>query len=120
MDIPALVRAGVATAKGLVGSAMVTVQVEHWDGVTLDAFGNPDLDAPVPYRAVWTKKQGAVRSTTQVLVQYQSTLGFLDPISLRVEDRITLPDGTTGPILNFGGAVDPGTDLPYAAKVYLG
>jgi hypothetical protein len=36
------------------------------------------------------------------------------------QDRITLPDGTTGPILDMAGFIDAGTGQPLATDVYLG
>ncbi len=35
-------------------------------------------------------------------------------------DIITLPDGTTGPILNLAGFTDAGTGHPVATEVFLG
>jgi hypothetical protein len=46
------------------------------------------------------------------------TPGRKEPIDPR--DRITLADGTTGPIVSSGGYVDPGTHRPLAPIVMLG
>jgi hypothetical protein len=41
-----------------------------------------------------------------------------EPVDPR--DRITLPNGFSGPILDVGGVVDPDTGSPYSVQVILG
>ena len=48
----------------------------------------------------------------------EGTAGRREPIDPR--DKITLPDGTAGPIINTGGLVSGGTGKPYMLEVWLG
>jgi len=41
-----------------------------------------------------------------------------EPIDPR--DKITLPNGYTGPIMNINGIIDPATGLPYMFEIGLG
>jgi hypothetical protein len=74
-------------------------------------------------------KQRMVRTAAGQLTVTRATVTFLDVSTLLEvteykglsdEDKITLPDGTTGPILDMGGFVDPGTGIPYATEAMIG
>src|SRR6267142_1415595 len=81
--------------------------------VTHEAFVSQAGDGTVTFAAAVTrpalvvKKQRMVRTSSGEMTQSQASVTFLDPsVSVDTKDRITLPDGTTGPILNTEGYID--------------
>ena len=71
-----------------------------------------------------------VRTSTGADVVVRASVTFLTPLTAngaetRTEpidprDKIILPDGTTGPIVNISGPVDPDTGAPFLFEVLLG
>jgi hypothetical protein len=118
MGLDALVRSGVALAKQL--TADLQVSVSHEAVSSRDLRGKPTYAAAVSRPAIVEKKQRLVRDTTGREVMCSHVISFLQPVSLSVEDRLTLPDGTTGPILSIEGLVDAGTNARFYVIVYLG
>lgn len=88
---------------------------------TQDAKGKRPAVAPVTIQALVEMKQQLVRAVNGELIMSQAKLTLLDPsIVVQLSDKFTLPDGTTGPILNFTGYVDGGTGHPVLSEVFLG
>ena len=92
--------------------------VSHQSFMSADGAGNR-LPGPVVFRkALVNKKQQLVKAATGEMVMSQASVTFLSPVIVTLYDRIILPDGTTGPILNTEGFV---TNInPIMSEVYLG
>jgi hypothetical protein len=128
MDLSGLVRGAAAIARSVTDSLQVTITHEAWIGN--DAYGAPLFATAVARAALSEQKQVLRRTANGENVLSRTKLTFLDPISgngadgrrepFDPRDRITLPDGTTGPILDVSGLADPTTSYPYMYEVYLG
>lgn len=94
-----------------------------------DRFGDVTWSAAATLRAIVDWRQRQVRTPAGVLTVSRAAVTFLDAAALLAatsnagideSDEITLPDGTTGPILDMAGFIDPGTGIPLATEVFLG
>jgi len=92
-------------------------------------YGAWTFPSSVPLKAVVDWKQKQLRTGEGVLSVSRASVLFLDIVALVAatggegisdNDRITLPDGTTGPILDMSGFIDAGTGHPLATEVFLG
>ena len=125
MALADIVRGAVAIANNVTSSLQVIVMHEPWMGS--DKYGKPIYDHPVPRPAMVDRKTASIGG--QQIVQ-NTSVTFICPINphgaanrqepLDPRDRITLPDGWTGPIVNVNGPVDPLTGMPYLYQVSLG
>lgn len=128
MSLDAIVRAGLATAKKITADLQVDVTHAAWTGV--DGYALPTFASAITRKAIVERRQRIIRTTSGETVMSRATVLFLEPIkkngaSGRTEpidprDVITLPDGTTGPIVDVNGLMDPTTDRPYYAEVFIG
>jgi hypothetical protein len=129
MALDSLVRKGVALANKLTTSLQLEVSHEAW--IADDGEGQPQYALPVPYTAIVEEGGKARRSPTGEVVYPQFSLTFLTPIEpngasgrqepIDPRDRLTLPDGRTGPILGApSGVADPETNAAYAKEVAIG
>jgi hypothetical protein len=128
MGLQDLIRSGVATANGITEELQVAVTHEPWVGK--DQYGGPVFGTPVSRQALVEMKQRLRRSYTGQEVMQMAAVTFLVPVEpngaagrrepIDPRDRITLPDGTTGPILDAAGLADPDTANPYFQVVALG
>ena len=84
---------------------------------------------PVQLRAIVDWKQKQVRTMTGILTVSRASIILLNVaevaaatagVGIDDDDRFTLPDGTTGPILDMSGFIDAGTGEPLATEIYLG
>jgi len=133
MPFAGIVRAGIATAKSLLGGAdnlMDNVTIRYWIQ-DLDPQGTPDLSAPVPFEAVVVRKQQVVKKADGQEAVSHTYLAFLEALPPRgtgngrrepldERDVITLSDGTTGSILTPEGLMDREILAPFLHEVYLG
>lgn len=87
---------------------------------TASGEGVVTYSAAVQRKALVVYKQGAVRRQDGQLVQYRAVVYFLEDVVVTMQDIVTLPDGTTGPIVNIGGFADRLTGRSYYKEVYLG
>ena len=86
----------------------VEVSVTHQSGITRSASGrityaNTDTRQAIvePVTQSFTDTNGAARVS-------KATITFLYPVAIDVDDKITLPNGQTGPILRISeGLADP-------------
>ena len=128
MSLLDVLRTGVKIADAITKPLQPEVSFERCTGS--DGFGTlAYAEGIVPLRAIVEEKQKNVRTSSGELTISSVTVTLLDVDALvaatvgagvQVQDRITLPDGRTGPILNTGGFVDAGTGRPIATEVYLG
>jgi hypothetical protein len=127
MSLLNVVRSAVKTADLATRPLQATVSYQRYTGQ--DAFGDPSFAASVSLLAIvdWRARQR--RTATGVLTVSRAMVTFLDASALAAatagngiddKDVLTLPDGTTGPILDLGGFVDAGTGLPIATEAFLG
>jgi hypothetical protein len=128
MGLADVVRGGVRIANGITSGLQVVVSHEAWIGQ--DAYDKPQFATAVSRPALVEAKQRLRRTTSGKEVMQRASITFLEmpeangaaerrePIDPR--DRLILPDGTTGPILDVAGLTDPGTDAAYLLEVALG
>jgi len=127
MSLLDIVRSGVKLADKLTDSLQSTVTYERHTGD--DGYGTDIFAAPVTLKAVVDWKQKHLRTSTGELSVSRASVMFIDIAELNAAtggaglndgDRITLADGTTGPILDMSGFIDAGTGHPVATEVFLG
>lgn len=86
-----------------------------------DTYGEVTRSAGVLTPALVEMKQQMVKGLTGSLVASRAKVTFLNPaVVIHAKDRLTLPDGTSGPIVAFDGLVDKGTGNPFLTQVYIG
>lgn len=84
------------------------VSIGHRAYVAQDALGDGEpFAASVARTAVMKEIKQAQYSVDGMEIQNQSRLVFLGNVTVGSHDEITLPDGTTPPILEIGGVRDP-------------
>ena len=123
-----IVRNAVAKIDGTTKSLQTTVLLSRWISQTYD--GTPSYAAPISVKAVVEYKQEQRQSPsgqTRVSKAHVIIISPLDPLGspdrsepLDERDLVTLPNMTTGPILETSGVVDPVTGLPYMHEIWLG
>jgi len=128
MSLLNVLRSAVKVADTITKSVQATVTFRHCTDANTAGRGVPSYDAPVPLLAIIDKKQKMVRTPSGQIIASTATLTFLDVaavaavtggVGIKVNDKITLDDGSSPPILNVGGFVDAGTDQPLATTVWL-
>lgn len=104
--------------------------VKHHAWIGQDQFGNETYAFPVDRKAIITVREqdrpgqmGQVTRTTAHLllldpVEPNGTTGRLEPVDTR--DKIVLPDGSTAPIVETNGLIDPDSTRPFFMEVWLG
>jgi hypothetical protein len=92
--------------------------VAVYDGT--DAYNKPTYSSAVTYSCVLEQKTRLVRTPGGQEVMSKHLLTFVQPVEVGPKDRITLPDGSTGPILDVNGVMDSETERPFCTEVLLG
>lgn len=94
------------------------------DGYGGDAFGDP---VQVPAICDWiqvslttSNGQLAVSRSSVQFLNIEDVVRITNGEGIGDQDEITMPDGTTGPILDMKGFIDAGTGHPLATEVFLG
>lgn len=128
LDLSAIIRDGVATADTITKSMQATVIHHAYTGQ--DRSGTPSYAAPVSYKAIVEYRQESRKTDEGTEQLSRAYVAFIQPVAAngaagRVEpiderDLITLPDMTTGPILEVRGLTDDDTNRPYFSEVWLG
>lgn len=127
MGFASLVRSMVKVADGLTKDLQSKVWYERY--LTSDRYGKKLFAAKVLIDAAVDWKQHQVRTMAGELTTSRTHLTFTNIEQLRIatggdgiddNDKFTLMDGTTGPILDMSGYLDPGTAQPFATEVWLG
>ena len=92
-------------------------------------YGTWTYPTAVPLKAIVDWKQKQIRTQAGVLSVSRASVTFLDVVALAAatngdgiddNDKVVLPDSTTGPILDMAGFIDAGTTRPLATEVFLG
>lgn len=127
MSLLDVVRSAVKIADQVTKPLQATVAYSRFTGS--DGYGTPIYAGAVSLRAIVDWKQRQARTSTGILSVSRASVTFLDVAALVTatsgvgigdEDKIVLPDGTTGPILDMSGFVDAGTGEPVATEVLIG
>lgn len=127
MSLLNVIRDAVKVVDSVTKPIQATVSYQRRTGQ--DAFGAPTYAAAVNLRAIIDWKATQRRTSTGILTVSRAVIAFLDVAALSAatggagiddSDLLVLPDGTTGPILDLGGFIDPGTGIPIATEAYLG
>jgi hypothetical protein len=117
MGLDALVRSGVAMAKSLTASLQPTVS--HAAYVSRNEYGVPTYATAVDRPALVEVKSRWLRRTDGSELVARATVTILENVTVTPLDKIMLPDGSTGPILDVQGLADPAGGLFYV-QVFLG
>lgn len=129
MALSDIVRSGIATIDGITKSLQVAVTHAAW--ISDEAgYGAPKFDAPITRRCLIEPKNTmkVTKDGREIVQRFQLTLiapvspngavGRTEPIDPR--DALTLPDGSTGIIMNVSGLTDPKTNRAYMWEVAIG
>lgn len=128
MDLAALVRKGVGTVDTFTKSLQPTVQHFAWTGQNI--YGKATYAAPVSLKVIEEQevRQHETKSGQSVMTRAKVTIlqpitpngavGRDEPVDSR--DKITLSDGTSGPIVDIVGMTDPSTTRPFFVEVWIG
>ena len=135
MGLETTIRKGVAIADKLTKSLQVAVTHKRWTGT--DSEGGEDvldfgvsLKAIVEFKTKFLRRTGGQQYNTAEESIQRATITIIGPITdfvangrtnpIDVRDQFILPDGSSGPILNIEGVVDPLTGSPYSYEISLG
>lgn len=127
MSLLDVVRSGVKIADDTTKSLQAEVTYERSLG--LDGYGKPIYAAPVKLLAIVDYKSSQVRSQQGIMTVSRASILLLDVKAVAAatgdkgidnNDKFTLPDGDTGPLLDIRGFVDAGTKFPVATEVMIG
>lgn len=123
-----LVRLSVKLADKFTRDGQSDVTHEAWIGE--DKFHKAAYAAPVTLRCVVDSRQRMIITNTGQAITVMSTLTFTSPIKengasgrrepIDPRDKMTLPDGFTGPIIDTGAPIDPKTRQGYITQIMLG
>lgn len=126
MSLLDVVRGAVKIADDVTKSLQATVAFSRCTGT--DAYGTLTYGASVSLRAIVEFKQQQIANADGIVVASRLTVLFLDIAALTaatagtgvtLKDKIVLPNGETGPIINLGGFLDAGTGRPIATQAYI-
>lgn len=127
MGLLETLRSGVKLADKVTKPLQATVRYERAKGN--DGYGKPTYASVVQLRAIVDFARKQVRTQSGELTVTRATIDLLDIDAvvratngegIGNDDRFTLPDGDTGPILDISGFIDAGTGNPIATTVMLG
>lgn len=119
MALADILRNGVKTASKIVESLKCNVTWVHV--TTRDGSGTVTATSTSTVRALVDRSKKQIFTSSGVLATLDATLTFVDPIgAVDPDDVFTLPDGTTSPIVDTGGFVDPSTGRSFVNEVKLG
>lgn len=118
MGLLDVLRVGVAVANSV--TADLQPEVTHRVFVHASGKGKKDF-LDVPRRAIVTKQQKLVKTSSGEMKMSTAQICFLDPgVVMNELDEIILPDGSGGTVLATNAFVDRGTGGPLLTEVYLG
>jgi len=129
MGLADVIRSGVAVINSVTSDLQVTVQHYAWTGNNDDGESTYDtvvnLSAIVQYgKSITLVKEGReliIKGTSVTVVGPITDNGASnrqEPVDPR--DRLVLPDGTSGTIVDIKGVADPSTSAQYIYEVFLG
>lgn len=114
MGLADTIRSGIATAHALTAELQATVSHRAWTGQ--DETGKATYAAAVSRTAIVEQRQRLLRRADGTEIMTAAMLTFLTPIAangaatrrepIDPRDTFTLPDGTTGPVVDVAGMTD--------------
>jgi hypothetical protein len=126
-DYAKMLRDGVKLIKETTLSLQPVVTLHQW--VAQDLYGKP-LYAVITLQAITVQAPNMHKTSNGQLVAVQAYVAFLEPVppngtAGRLEpidprDKIVLPDGSWGPIVEVKGFIDAGTGKPMFSEVWIG
>jgi hypothetical protein len=117
MAFDKVIRSALVTANKVTASLQATVS--HAAFSSADSYGNPTYASAKNRKALVEFKPKMVKTTSGEEKVSKATVTFIQPVAVDLRDQITLPDGTTSPILAISGLVDPSTDELYMLQIFL-
>jgi len=128
MDIAKLVRESVALADSMSDSAQDDITIYPW--ISDDSDSKPQFGSAVTVSAIVEEKVRKRRTAAGEEILQKALVTIPRPLAsngaanrkepLDTRDKIVLPSGYTGPILDVNGVIDPSTHKPYMFEVILG
>lgn len=131
MALADILRKQVAGLSKIVESFKGDVAFYAWVGQ--DGAGTDQFAAVVPIRAIISMKKEQRHTASGALILTHATLTVLDTINdttpnanqqreqpVDPRDKFILPDGSTAPVVESGGPMDPATSRGFINKVVLG
>ena len=118
MGLDAAIRAGVSAASKVTRS--LQCEVTHVASGTLSFYGKPAAGSSTTRRAIVEYGRKNYIDSKGTVHAQRTVITILGDVSLNLDDTITLPDGSGGPIADIKGVADPTTGRPYASEVILG
>lgn len=131
MSLASIIRSAVAVTKRITtaGEVLEPVTLTRWVGV--DTSGDPDYDTAETYDALVELGADHIYDDKGEQVPVIARVTILEPLAdngaddrlepLDPRDVITLPDGSSGPIVKKPpGLVDGGSGSPYMSEVWIG
>lgn len=115
MGYDALVRSGMAIANKATASLQVPVIVEPFDRFdknTKPLYLDPILPTPTAIvklttRLIQESKSQQTAGANEEIVVAAAKITFVRNIAIKKRDRITTPDGISGPVVAVSGLADP-------------
>lgn len=127
MSLLNVVRSAVAVADKVTRPLQATVTYQRKTGS--DNYGTDTYAAAVSLHAIIDYKARQARTPEGELTVSRAVITLLDidevvaatgGQGINNDDKFTLPDGDTGPILDISGFIDASTGNPVATEVLLG
>lgn len=124
MGLQDLITSVIGIADSVTKEVQVTVIHEaaqlNADGSPVDdGFGNLSFDGAAEVQMLLENEQRLIRTHNGQDAMSQAKLTVLQPLQISVHDRISLPDGRTGPILRIKG-LHIGGELPALGEFWMG
>lgn len=130
MGLADAIRSAVAAASAQTAGLQVDVTHEAWIGHKAGGYAQPDYAVAVSRKALVQEGTNQIRLPNGDVFTARACISFLVPVlangaagrkePIDPRDRITLPSGLTGPIVeNPGGMVDPQTGRPFINTFWL-
>jgi len=135
MALDATIRRAVAIASGKTASLQATVIHSAWigsdaDGAAIHADGIGGHPPSIARQALVEMKQRQLRLPGGQEVTQNALVTFIGPVlpngaadrrePIDPRDKLVLPSGYTGPVLDVSGLTDPSTGGPYLIECALG
>jgi|WetSurSiteA1Bulk_404760.scaffolds.fasta_scaffold132009_1 hypothetical protein len=130
MSLDSLIRSAVAIADSVTKSLQdQTVTITPWIGIGT-TYAEPLYGAAVSVPAIVEEKERLVSLSNGEVIRQKAVVtiprvltvngatGRQEPVDSR--DKVVLPSGYTGPILDIGGVIDPTTHRSYMTQIILG
>lgn len=115
-----VLRSGVATADKVTKSVQPTVRHSAYKPAQQDGEGYAGPPSYVSRAAVVERKERLIRTASGEYVMSKHKITFVGAVEVDTRDRILLPDGTSGPILEVASFPDAGTGSVLITEVWQG